>query len=346
MQRVSRLRMSARDRVVVWAQWTQGASLSEIGRTLGACRRRSFMWCARGGVPPPGRFRSARALSVSDREAISRGLARGVSLRQLGAQLGRPTSTVSREVARHGGRHAYRATAAEATTWDRARRPQACCLATRPGLRVLVAEKLAARWSPQQIAGWLRRTYPQDTEMQVSHETIYRSLFVQSRGVLKQELLRHLRRRRTTAAVAAGQRAPAASRDRRCDLHPRAAGERRGSGGAGALGGRPPRRERSLVHRDLGRAALALRRPGARAEQGHAERRGRAHPLRAPAADGPDDHAHMGLRDGTRRAQDLHHRDRRPGVRFAIRTARGNAARTRTPTACSASTSRTGPISR
>ena len=198
MQRVSRLRMSARDRVVVWAQWTQGASLSEIGRTLGRVPAAVFhVVRARGGVPPPGRFRSARALSVSDREAISRGLARGVSLRQLGVQLGRPTSTVSREVARHGGRHAYRATAAEATTWDRARRPQACRLATRPGLRVLVAEKLAARWSPQQIAGWLRRTYPQDTEMQVSHETIYRSLFVQSRGVLKQELLRHLRRRRT-----------------------------------------------------------------------------------------------------------------------------------------------------
>ena len=198
MQRVPRLRMSAADKVVIWEQWTQGASLSEIGRTLGRVPAAVFhVVRARGGIPPPGRWRSAQALTVDEREAISRGLAQGVSFRQLGLQMGRPTSTVSREVGRHGGRQAYRAAAADATTWDRARRPQRCRLATRPALCALVAAQLTAKWSPQQIAGWLTRTYPQDTEMQVSHETIYRSLFVQSRGVLKQELLRHLRRRKT-----------------------------------------------------------------------------------------------------------------------------------------------------
>jgi len=198
MQRVPRLRMSAADKVVIWEQWTQGASLSEIGRTLGRVPAAVFhVVRARGGVPPPGRWRAVGALTGAEREAISRGVAQGRSCRELGVQLGRAPSTVSREVRRNGGRERYRAGSADAAAWDRARRPQACRLATRPVLRELVAEKLAAKWSPQQVAGWLQRTYPQDTEMQVSHETIYRSLFVQSRGVLKQELLRHLRRRRT-----------------------------------------------------------------------------------------------------------------------------------------------------
>jgi len=198
MQRVQRLRMSANDRMVIWEQWTRGASLSEIGRTLGRVPAAVFhVVRARGGVPPPGRFRSTRALTGSDREEISRGLAEGRSFQQLGVHLGRPTSTVSREVGRHGGRQGYRAAAADAATWARACRPQRCRLATRPVLRAQVATKLAADWSPQQIAGWLTRTYPDDPDMQVSHETIYRSLFVQSRGVLKQELLRHLRRRKT-----------------------------------------------------------------------------------------------------------------------------------------------------
>jgi IS30 family transposase len=198
MQRVGRLRMSADDKLVIWEQWTRGASLSEIGRTLGRVPAAVFhVVRARGGIPPPGRWRSTRALTGREREEISRGLALGRSFRQLGVQLGRPTSTVSREVGRHGGRQGYRVAAADAATWERARRPQCCRLATRPVLCAQVAEKLAADWSPQQIAGWLTRTYPQDTEMQVSHETIYRSLFVQSRGVLKQELLRHLRRRKT-----------------------------------------------------------------------------------------------------------------------------------------------------
>jgi len=198
MQRVPRSRMSANDKTAIWDRWSRGESLSEIGRAIDRIPAAVFhVVRARGGIPPPSRWRSSRALTVCEREEISRGLATGVSFSQLGLQLGRPTSTVSREVGRHGGRRGYRAAVADATTWDVARRPQRCRLAQRPVLCASVAEKLAADWSPQQIAGWLRRTYPQDRDMQVSHETIYRSLFVQSRGVLRQELLRHLRRRKT-----------------------------------------------------------------------------------------------------------------------------------------------------
>jgi len=130
---------------------------------------------------------------LGEREEISRGLAAGLSLRVIAAGLGRAPSTVSREVAAHGGRGRYRAACADQQAWARARRPQLCKLATRPVLRAIVGEKLTQEWSPQQIAGWLRATYPDDPEMQVSHETIYRTLFVQSRGALRKELTTHLR---------------------------------------------------------------------------------------------------------------------------------------------------------
>jgi IS30 family transposase len=210
MQRVRRSRMSASDKAAIWDRWTRGESLSEIGRGVEQSPAAVFhVVRARGGIPPPARWRSSRALTVSEREEISRGLARGVSFTQLAVQLGRPTSTVSREVGRHGGRRVYRAAVADAATWDRALRPQRCRLAQRPLLCARVAEKLEADWSPQQVAGWLKRTHPEDPDMQVSHETIYRSLFVQSRGVLKKALIRHLRRRRTMRrsrhATTAGQ---------------------------------------------------------------------------------------------------------------------------------------------
>jgi IS30 family transposase len=210
MQRVRRSRMSASDKTAIWDRWTRGESLSEIGRAVEQIPAAVFhVVRARGGIPPPARWRSSRALTLAEREEISRGVAMGVSFRHLAAQLGRPTSTVSREVGRHGGRRAYRAAVADAVTWDRALRPQRCRLAQRPILCARVAEKLAADWSPQQIAGWLKRTHPKDPDMQVSHETIYLSLFVQSRGVLKKALIRHLRRRKTMRrsqhATTAGQ---------------------------------------------------------------------------------------------------------------------------------------------
>ena len=150
-----------------------------------------------GGIPPVPRQRAHQALTLSEREVISRGVARGVSLREISRDLGRAPSTVSREVRRHGGLRRYRAAAADRRAWARGRRPKRCRLATHPALRAAVAATLALEWSPQQIAGWLRQAYPDDPHMHVSHETIYRSLFVQSRGVLKKALMAHLRQRRT-----------------------------------------------------------------------------------------------------------------------------------------------------
>ena len=149
-----------------------------------------------GGVRPAVRRRSIRQLSLVEREEISRGVAAGESLRVIGRRLGRAPSTISRELARNGGRRRYRAHRADRAAWQRARRPQGCKLASNEALRGVVEELLADRWSPQQIAGWLAHTYPGDEEMRVSHETIYLTLFIQARGGLKRELTRHLRTRR------------------------------------------------------------------------------------------------------------------------------------------------------
>jgi IS30 family transposase len=132
-------------------------------------------------------------LSLIEREEISRGLAAGLSMRAIAAGLGRAASTVSREVAAHGGRGRYRAAPADQSAWARGRRRKACKLATHPALRAIVGEQLKQKWSPQQIAGWLKTTYPDEPEMQVSHETIYRTLFIQSRGALRKELTAYLR---------------------------------------------------------------------------------------------------------------------------------------------------------
>ncbi len=197
MERVRRPRMSAAEKAELWRRWKRGESLSDIGRALGRIPGAiHHVVAARGGVPPKARTRSPWALTLTEREEVSRGLAIGRSFRQIAGRLGRAPSTVSREVRRHGGRTCYRASTAEARAWDRARRPKPCRLATSPSLRAIVAEKLAADWSPQQISGWLKRTFPRDPRMHVSHETIYLSLFVQSRGVLKKALIAHLRRRR------------------------------------------------------------------------------------------------------------------------------------------------------
>ena len=146
---------------------------------------------------PAPRRRSARVLSLAEREEISRGLAEGLSLRRIGRRTGRAPSTISREIRRHGGRTRYRAIRADDRAWQQARRPKPCKLARSPWLRDLVAAKLALEWSPEQISGWLARTYPGEHALQVSTETIYRSLFIQARGVLRKELTAHLRSRRT-----------------------------------------------------------------------------------------------------------------------------------------------------
>lgn len=203
--------LSVSERAELWARWKRGDSLAAIARALGRVQGTIHHIVGQcGGIAPPLRRRAARVLSSADREEISRGLAAGVSLRAIARALGRAPSTISREVRRHGGRRRYRAAPADRRAWAAARRPKACRLAGRPRLCRAIAEKLLAKWAPEQIAGWLRVSYADDPEMQVSHETIYRSLYVQSRGVLKQTLLQHLRRRhtmrRSVHATSRGQR--------------------------------------------------------------------------------------------------------------------------------------------
>ena len=194
-------------RAELWARYRAGDSIREIARDLaknpGAVHGVIRL---QGGITPRLRARSPVALSLEERELMSRALAAGQSYREIGRSLQRAASTISREVARHGGRTRYRAVQADATAWVSARRPKRCRLASRPRLRFLIAVKLKQHWSPEQISGWLRTTYPQDPELHVSHETIYRSLYVQARGVLKKELLRHLRTHRVTRRSRASTR--------------------------------------------------------------------------------------------------------------------------------------------
>jgi IS30 family transposase len=182
----------------IWRRRKAGATLRAIGRAL---NRRNVVICrvvvAHGGVAPSPRRRDPRVLSRMEREEVSRGVAAGRSMRTIAAALKRAPSTVSREIARHGGRETYRAEAADEAAWANARRPKRCQLATNLRLRRLVARKLCLDWSPEQISGWLKQEYPDVLDMQISHETIYRSLFLQARGVLKKELLGQLRSRRT-----------------------------------------------------------------------------------------------------------------------------------------------------
>jgi IS30 family transposase len=189
--------LSASGKKELWERWRVGESISDIARALQKAPGSIHgMIEATGGFSAPERRRRRCALTPAEREEISRGLATGESLRAIATQLGRPASTVCREVNRNGGRRNYRAQKAEERASKRARRPKRCLLAIDDRLRDLVAAKLEADWSPQQISGWLKREYPFDEAMRVSHETIYRTLFVQARGALKRELLAHLRSRR------------------------------------------------------------------------------------------------------------------------------------------------------
>ena len=186
--------LSVQEQEELWRRWRQGESLRLIARRLGkrGPSVRAFV-LQTGGVQRHPPRRAQRCLSMAEREEISRGVAAGEPCRQIAARLGRAPSTVSRELARNGGRSCYRAQAADAAAFRRAQRPKPAKLALEPGLRAVVEAKLAVRWSPQQIVGWLPLAYPQDPVMRVSHETIYLSLFVQSRGALRRELQRCLR---------------------------------------------------------------------------------------------------------------------------------------------------------
>ena len=198
MARRPRLHYSKALKHEIWDRYQRGESLWSIARLLDRHSSSIYALLSRtGGIRPPERNRSQLSLTLAEREEISRGLARRLSLRAIAVQLGRSASTISREIQRNGGLQGYRAALADQAAWDRARRPKTCKLATNPKLIRLVDHKLRRHWSPEQIAGWLKITFPDDACMQVSHETIYRSLFIQARGVLKKELQQYLRSKRT-----------------------------------------------------------------------------------------------------------------------------------------------------
>jgi IS30 family transposase len=196
MKRRPRIYYNDKQKAMMWDRWQRGESLHSIARLFD--RHHSSVrgvLAETGGIRPAVRKRPAVALTLSEREEISRGVVAGRSLRWIAGSLGRSPSTISRELQRNGGRRDYRANRADQAAWDRAHRPKICKLVLNKPLARIVAVKLKQLWSPEQIAGWLKYTYPEDQHFQVSHETIYRSLFIQARGALKKELLQHLRKK-------------------------------------------------------------------------------------------------------------------------------------------------------
>jgi len=198
MKYPKRIYYTEADKALMWDRWERGESLHSIAEHFGRSHSSIQGILSRtGGIRPPQRTRSSRCLSLAEREEISRGIASGRSLRSMALQLGRSPSTISRELKRNGGIDQYRAHAAEKAAWDRARRAKRCKLLLNRPLARIVARLLRQRWSPWQIAGRLKRRYPHDENRRVSHETIYKTLFIQARGALKKELLEHLRRSRS-----------------------------------------------------------------------------------------------------------------------------------------------------
>ena len=198
MKQRRRICYSSEQRNLMWDRWQKGDSMHAIARLFdrGHSSVQGIL-SETGGIRPTQRTRSRSTLTLAEREEISRGVVAGQSFRSIAASLGRAPSTISREIRRNGGRRRYRANKADQAAWERAKRPKTCKLVENPALSLIVASKLRQRWSPEQIAGWLKKTYPQDESYQVSHEIIYRSLYVQARGALKKELIKHLRTQRT-----------------------------------------------------------------------------------------------------------------------------------------------------
>jgi IS30 family transposase len=197
MKQRPRIYYTESQKALMWERWQKGESLQQIAQLFD--RNHSSIQgilAESGGIQPAPRCRSRLALTLVEREEISRAVVANQSIRSIAMYLGRAPSTISREIKRNGGQECYRASQADLTAWDRAHRPKTCKLVQNRALAHLVAGKLQCQWSPEQIAGWLKRTYPGDESYQVSHETIYRSLFIQARGALKKELLQHLRRTR------------------------------------------------------------------------------------------------------------------------------------------------------
>ena len=207
MEGNARTWFTPKQKAELWERWKSGQCVADIARALGR-RNKSGVYrvlAVNGGIAPAPRRRAPVALRLEEREEISRGIATGRLIRRI-AGLGRSPSTISREIRRNGGCSAYRASEADRRAWQRALRPKPCRLARHAELRWRVAQKLVLQWSPEQISGWLKRQFPADQGMQVSHETIYRSLFIQTRGVLKKELMAHLRTARQMRQTAAPRR--------------------------------------------------------------------------------------------------------------------------------------------
>jgi IS30 family transposase len=197
MKQRNRIYYTETQKALMWERWKAGESLQQIAQLFDRNHSSVGRILAQtGGIRPAQRSRSPRTLSLTEREEISRGIMADQSIRSIAAAVGRSPSTISREVNRNGGLQSYRAAHADQAAWDRALRPKRCKLVDNPALARIVASKLQLQWSPEQIAGWLKQTYPGNEAFLVSHETIYRTLFIQARGALKKELLEHLRRTR------------------------------------------------------------------------------------------------------------------------------------------------------
>ncbi len=197
MKQRARIYYSESQKALMWEHWKKGDSLQQIAQLFDRTHSSiEGILAETGGIRPAQRKRSRLSLTLAEREEISRAMVAGESARSIAALLGRAPSTISREIARNGGQECYRASQAEQAAWDRTLRPKTCKLVENRALAHIVAHKLRGQWSPEQIAGWLKQTYPSDESYQVSHETIYRSLYIQARGALKKELLEHLRRTR------------------------------------------------------------------------------------------------------------------------------------------------------
>jgi len=197
MKQRRRIYYTESQKALMWDRWQKGESLQEIAQLFD--RNHSSVeriLAEAGGIRRAQHCRSRVALTLHEREEISRAVVRGQSIRSIATRLRRAPSTISREIKRNGGPECYRGSEADQAAWDRSRRPKSCKLAKNRTLARIVAGKLQLLWSPEQIAGWLKRAYPDDENYQVSHETIYRSLFIQARGALKKELLQYLRRTR------------------------------------------------------------------------------------------------------------------------------------------------------
>ena len=295
-----------------WERWKKGEGLKSIGRAFGKPSSCIFAHLRpSGGVMPPARRRSRLALTMAEREEISRGIVEGQSVRAIARMLARAASTVSREINRNGGIGRYRAAAADKLAWKQALRPKPCKLAMHGPLRQAVVGKLELNWSPEQIAGWLKRASPETEAWRVSHETIYRSLYVQARGVLKKELLEHLRSRRPI----------------RRSRHATAKADQRGRiPDAVSISERPASVEDRAVpghwEGDLlcgsknsyivtfGRTPLALRDASQGREQGNANRRRCIDPASKEAARRTLQIPDLGSRQGTRRPQAVQHENR------------------------------------